>query len=112
MKTLILFLALGLAGCASMERMGTPENYAKCAAADVISTQMFLVQTPLRHEENALVVALKIRSLGHVAGLIVPAIGLSIAAYYALKWLDKPAVTATAAALTCASAARNLYLIR
>ena len=44
--------------------------------------------------------------------LITSFLTLGIAAYYVLKWLNKPAVTATAAALTCASAARNLYLIR
>ena len=111
MKTPILFLTLGLAGCATMERMGTPDNYAKCAAADVATTAAFLTK-PGMHELNPLVRALKVSALGHIGSVVAPAIGVSMLAYYALKWLDKPAVTATAAALTCASAARNLYLIR
>ena len=111
MKTLILFLTLGLAGCATMERMGTPDNYAKCAAADVATTSAFLTKPGL-YELNPLVNALKVPALGHIGSIVAPAIGVSMLAYYALKWIKKPAVTATAAALTCASAARNLYLIR
>jgi uncharacterized protein YceK len=134
-----------LSGCASVETLGTPENYAKCATADVVSTAAFLTwsrtatvatTTPYTffptpgaaaqtisihstaathasiHELNPLVRALTIHGLGRVAGVLVPAIGLSIAGYYFLKWLNKPAVTATAAGLTCLSAGRNLYLIR
>jgi len=111
MKTLILFLLLGLSGCATVDRLGTPQNFAKCATFDVATTTIGLATNRMR-EIDPLAKALTIHGIGRVAGIVVPVIGLSIAAYYALKWLDKPAVTATAAALTCASAARNLYLIR
>lgn len=103
-----------LTGCTSMqsiEEFGTPENFAKCAAADVVTTTIGL-STNLIHEDNPLTRALFVKALGRVGGYVVPVIGLSVAGYYFFKWLNRPAVTATAAAVTCFSAARNLYLMR
>ena len=112
MRYLILAALILLSGCATIEsNLGTPDAFAKCATFDVATTTIGLA-TNRMHEIDPLAKALTIHSIGRVAGIVAPVIGLSIAAYYALKWLDKPAVTATAAALTCASAARNLYLIR
>ena len=129
MKRTAIALSLALfAGCTSMptvEQIGTPANFAKCAAADVVSTGAMLswrgtfttaANGAVTHhyvvEDEPLVKALAIHSLGRVAGTLVPLIGISIASYYALKWLNRPAVTATAAAVTCIGAARNLWLIR
>ena len=51
-------------------------------------------------------------AFGAVGGYVVPVIGLSVAGYYLLRWINRPAVTAMVAGVTCISAARNLYLIR
>jgi len=111
MKTLILFLLLGLSGCATIDRLGTSQNFAKCATFDVATTTIGLATNRMR-EIDPMVKVLTVHGLGRVAGAVIPVIGLSIAGYYLLKWINRPAITATAAALTCASAARNLYLIR
>ncbi len=109
---LILLLALsGCAGLPSVEQIGTPDNFAKCAAADVVTTTIGLSVGGMV-EGNPLTRALTIKAFGHVAGTVVPVIGLSVAGYYLLKWINRPAVTATATALTCFSAARNLYISR
>ena len=112
-------LAASVSGCASIQSQYetlTTDNeaattfYAQCAAADVVSTFAFLKMTTM-YEVNPVVNHFAIPALGHVAGVIVPAIGLSIAAYYGLRWLNEPKVSAAAAALTCASAVRNVYQI-
>ena len=111
MKRAILIAALLLAGCATVrEEISTPEGYAKCAAADLASTALFL-STTAQQEANPIVKALTVKALGHVAGTLIPGIGLSIAVYYGLKWLNQPAVTTAATVLTCASAVRNVYLV-
>ena len=108
---LVFLLTLLFSGCATVDKLGTPDNFAKCATFDVATTTIGLA-TNRMHEIDPLVKALTVHGIGRVAGAVIPVIGLSIAGYYFLKWLNKPAITATAAALTCASAARNLYLIR
>ena len=97
-----------LSGCASI---GTPAGFAGCAAADVATTAYGLSVNRM-HEVDPLVKALTIHGLGRVAGAVVPVIGLSVLAYYGLKWLDKPTVTAVASSLECAGAARNLWIAR
>lgn len=118
MKNAIITAALAtalLSGCATMQKaedtLGTPDAFAKCAVADVATTTIG-ISTGRMVEANPLTKALTIKALGHVAGAIVPVIGLSILGYYALKALNKPAVTATVTGLTCFSAARNVWLIR
>jgi hypothetical protein len=106
----VFLLTLLFSGCATVDKLGTPENFAKCATFDVATTTIGLA-TNRMHEIDPLVKALTVHGIGRV-GAVVPVIGLSIAGYYFLKWLNKPAVTATAAGLTCLSAGRNLYLIR
>jgi len=113
MKTLaIALLAISLTGCATVQQnFGKPDDFAKCAAADVVTTAAG-IGSGLIHEINPLTKALAIPALGHVGSVVVPVIGLSIAGYYFLKWLDKPQVTAAAAVITCGSAARNVWLMR
>ena len=109
MKTAVAVLSISLlSGCATL---GTPSRFADCAAADVATTTLGLA-TNRMHEIDPLVKALTIHGAGRVMGAVIPVIGLSIASYDFLKWLDKPAVTATATGVTCFAAARNLYLIR
>ena len=130
-RTAIALSVALLAGCSSLptvDQIGTPANFAKCAAADVVTTGAMLswhgtyttaangaITHHFVYENEPIVRALAIHSLGRVAGTLVPLvplIGLSIAGYYALKWLNRPAVTATAAIATCIGAGRNLWLIR
>ena len=134
MKRTAIALSVALfAGCTSMptvEQIGTPQHFAECAAADVATTAYFLgihrqtmvaAATKTHYavfheayvgEADPIVKALFIHGIGRVAGTLVPLIGLSIGAYYALKWINKPAVTATAAGLTCFGAGRNLWISR
>ncbi len=111
---LVIASAFALTGCASMQsldRFGSVDTYAKCATADVITTSVGLGVNGM-HEINPLTRALAIKAFGRVLGTVAPVVGLSIAGYYLLKAIDKPAVTATVAGATCFSAARNLWLIR
>lgn len=122
---------LALSGCASIQNvttdigdavvskvdttkafggLGDVDTYAKCAAADVVTTTIALSAGGV--EGGFLAKTLYIKAFGHIAGTVVPVIGLSIAGYYVLKWLDKPVVTATAAGLTCFIAGRNFYRIQ
>lgn len=110
-RLLCVLILLALSGCVTVDRLGTTDNFAKCAAADVGTTALGLSLNRM-HEIDPLAKALYIKALGPVGGYVVPVIALSIAGYYALKWLDRPRVTATAAAATCIAAGRNLYLIR
>jgi len=64
MKTLMLFLLLGLSGCATVDRLGTPQNFAKCATFDVATTTIGLA-TNRMHEIDPLAKALTIH--GHRA---------------------------------------------
>lgn len=107
-----LLFVLICSGCAAIQKseLGGINTYAKCATFDVATTTIGL-STNLMHEANPLTRMLFIKAFGAVGGYVVPVIGLSIAGYYALKWLNKPAVTATVSGLTCFSAARNLWLI-
>ncbi len=85
------------------------DTYAKCAAADVATTTIGLA-TRHMHEINPLTKALYIKAFGHVMGTVIPVIGMSIAGYYILRWINKPAVTATVAGATCFTAVHNLYV--
>ena len=93
-----------------MERLGTPDNFAKCATFDVAATTIGLATNRMR-EIDPIVKALSIHGIGRVASAVIPVIGLSIAGYYLLDWLNKPDVTAAAVIATCFTAARNIYLI-
>ena len=113
-RAVSILLAASLVGCAALhpvEQLGTTDAYAKCATADVLTTTIGLA-TNRMHESNPIVRALAVKAFGHVGSIVVPVIGLSIAGYYLLQAINKPAVTATVTGLTCFSAARNLYLIR
>ena len=113
MKRIAIFALAALVGCTSMptvQQIGTPRNFAKCATADVVTTTIGLSANTM-HEVDPLVKALTIHGLGRVAGIVVPVIGLSIAGYYLLKWINKPALTATATVLTCVTAIHNSYLV-
>ena len=114
MKRIAIFTLAALIGCTSMptvEQIGTPQNFAKCATADVAATTYGLAVNRM-HEVDPLVKALTIHGLGRVAGTVIPVIGLSIAGYYFLKWLDKSTVTAAAAGVTCIAAGRVLWISR
>ena len=110
----VLAGALALSGCATIERgegLGNVDTFAKCATADVVTTTIGLASGGMV-EGNPLTQALTIKALGDVAGVVVPLVGLSIAAYYLLKYIDRPVVTAAAAGLTCAAAVRNIVIIQ
>jgi hypothetical protein len=62
-------------------------------------------------EVNPLVNALAIPALGHVLGTVVPVVGLSIAGYYVLQWINKEEITTAASAATCAVALSNFAII-
>jgi hypothetical protein len=106
-----LLVLIVCAGCASiqsgLESIGTKENYAKCAVADVASTALFLSTTHAA-EWNPIVNAVKISALGHVGGVIVPAIGIAILVYHVLDWINNPVVTTAVTVATCGAAAHNL----
>jgi hypothetical protein len=90
--------------------MADVDTYAKCAAADTLTTAVGLATGRLA-EANPLTRALQVKALGKVAGTLVPVIGLSIAGYYLLKWINAPRVTQTVTAATCAIAVNNAYII-
>lgn len=109
---LLLSVMVVLPGCASMQKLeeklgSNTDAYVECAKADVLTTTIGLASGSML-EANPLVNALKIKALGSVFGTVAPVIGLSIAGYYILKWLDKPPVTAAVTVATCFAAARNL----
>ena len=107
MKTKLAIASLVLlSGCATLSN---PDNFAKCAAADVVSTAYGLGVNHM-HEIDPLLTHLAIPSLGRVLGTVVPLIGVSIVAYYIVKGINNPIVTATATVVTCAAAVRNVYL--
>ena len=108
MKKIIAIIALlALSGCATL---GKPDTFAKCATADVAVTTVGLA-TGTMAEANPLTNALAIKALGPVAGTVVPLIGLSVAAYYVLKKINSPALTATATVLTCGAVVNNVAII-
>ena len=109
MKPALVLGVVLLSSCASMEQMGTPTNFAECAAFDVVTTTTQLANNRI-HEINPLTKALFVHGVGKVAGTVIPVVGLSIAGYYLLKWINKPYVTATATVATCLSAGRNLVI--
>ena len=100
----LLFVLL-LSGCATL---GKPETFAGCAAFDTATTGYGL-HTKRMHEADPLA-----RDIGGTsAGGQTAAVALmSIGAYYLLRYVDNPNLTAVASGLTCASATRNLWLAR
>lgn len=110
-----LIVAAALGGCASIQssesgQLGSLDTYTKCAVADVATTTIGLA-THTMMEGNLLSRALFIEAFGAVGGYVVPVIGLSIAGYYLLRYINKPAVTASVSVATCAIALNNLSLI-
>jgi hypothetical protein len=101
----VLLLAVFLGGCASVQ---TLDAYKVCATADVVTTAVGL-QTGTMIEANPLTKAL---AVGHsVAGTVIPLIGLSIAGYYILKYLNEPRVTGVVNVLTCGVAINNAAIL-
>lgn len=87
-RILLLAAFAGLfTGCATVERIGTPQNYTACAAANVGTALL----------------------AGHAASAVIPLAGLAVAGYYALKALDRPAVTGAVTIAACAGAVHNVY---
>ena len=115
MKRITILLAAALVGCTSMptvQQIGTPQNFAKCGAADVGITWIGLMRNNL-HEVNPITKRLTAKIFGGSAfslANIPVAIGLYVATYYVLKWVDKPKVTAAATILACGTAVHNGYL--
>jgi uncharacterized membrane protein len=108
-----VLVALMLCGCAGnpvVERMGHPDVFALCAATDIATTAVYL-SVPGFHETNPIVNAVRIPALGKVMGTVVPAIALAVVIYYVLREINEPALTATAAALSCAAAVGNAALV-
>jgi len=95
---------------ASIDQPQALNAYTLCAAADVATTSVGL-SANVMHEINPLTKALGIKSLGPVAGTVVPLIALSVAGYFILRAIDRSAITAGAAALTCAASIRNGVII-
>lgn len=109
-----LAILLACSGCAAVrtvDDLASTDTYAKCAAADVATTAIGLSRHRMA-EGNPITRALAIKALGHVGGIVVPVIGLSILTWYALRALDEPVVTTVASGLTCFSAGRNLWIVR
>ena len=82
----------GAASQAGMATLESTDTFAKCAAADVVTTTVGLSRNVM-HEVNPLTKALTIHALGRVAGTIVPVIGLSIAGYWLLREINRARVT-------------------
>lgn len=110
MKRIAALLAATLTGCATLTQPAALDAYKQCAVADVITTTAGLSMNVM-HEGNPLTRALIIHSLGPVAGVVIPVIGLSIAGYYILQAINKPVLTAGVAGLTCISSMRNVGII-
>ena len=112
MKSILtaIALVLALSGCATLERVGTLDNYKLAATADVVTTAVGL-GTGMMTEANPLTRALAIEAFGHVGGTVVPVIALSIAGYYLLRWINNPTVTGVAVVLTGAAAINNAGIV-
>ena len=95
---------------AGIDQAQAMKAYKLCATADVATTAAGLA-THTMMEGNPLARALFIKALGPTMGIVVPVIGLEIAGYFLLRAIDKPAITAGAAALTCAASIRNVSII-
>jgi len=120
MKAIALILALSLSGCASIgpalkTNEASLKAFAACGTLDTAATWAGLASNRM-HEINPLTRWLAKGTLTHVFGTVggpVVAVALlTYAGYELLKAVDKPVLTAGAAAVTCTAGVRNLYLIR
>lgn len=94
----------------SIDQSAAMKAYKACAAADVATTAIGLA-THTMMEGNPIARAMFIKALGPVVGMVAPVIALEVAGYFILRAIDKPAITAGAAALTCAASIRNVGII-
>ena len=111
--TTILLTLLLFSGCAALkttEERGDLNTYVKCKTADVATTAVGLATFKMV-EGNALINALSIPALGHVFGTLVPVVGLAVATYYALEYINKPQVTQVVSGIACVASVWNLILI-
>ncbi len=120
MKFFALILALCLSGCASLgQSLQTNDAplkaFAPCGTLDTAATWAGLASNRM-HEINPLTKWLArgtlTRVFGAVGGPVVAVAMLTWGGYELLKAVDKPVLTAGAAAVTCTAGVRDLYLIR
>ncbi len=95
-------LVLFLSGCATLQQ---PTTLRLCAAADVATT-VVAVKTHAGRELNPLWKA----SVND--GRFLPFVLATVLAVILIERLDRPAVTATAAAVECGLAAHNVWILR
>ena len=113
-KLILILLTCWLTGCASLDQSlresespiaqiaSSPNTFAVCKAADVLSTAK-LLETGKFVEANPVIAA----TLQHG---YFPLIAISFALWYALREIDSPSATLAANVITCGVAAHNISL--
>jgi hypothetical protein len=100
----VLLLIANAFATPSLEEIATsPELFAVCKAADVISTA-YVIEHGIGVEANPIVTPL-------IAHGYIPLILVSYGMYRLIKWLNNPGATLGANVATCAAAVNNLLLI-
>ena len=113
MRTFIIYSILGLllSGCATVQKYGTTQNFARCGAADVATTAVGLSINNL-HENNPVTRWIAVKLFGDAVLSSIPvAIGLYVATYFVLKKINEPRLTQAATILACGTAVKNAYIV-
>lgn len=101
---LLLAFSFSAQATPSLEEIATsPETFAVCKAADVITTA-YVIEHGIGVETNPIVAPL-------IAHGYIPFILVSYGMYRLIKWFNNPGATLGANIATCAAAVNNLLLI-